>query len=604
MSSAALRLRPFRGRGPVASRLQSRAARASAAEDGFLLIEVMVSALLVGLIALATFNGFAVANRFSADQRRHSEAELLAAQSQEQLRSDPATALDTLETAPHSYTTTVNGTEFTITQEAKGVNSAGSATGCTFSESSKEHGANVLITTAVTWSLLTKAKRPAVKQASIVTPPIGSALEVDVSNGGSPPSAVSGVTAVATFVPEGSGSSNTAQGTTGTAGCVVLSGLASTSATVEIQQKANFVSTGGLLQYPTKEVTIVPNLTTQYPVTYAEGGRLKAEFTYKGSKTFEGKTVTGDTFVVTNSSIPSGYTKFAVGGTNFSYGSTSEELYKTVPGTYSETALTAAGTKYTKGDLFPFPSGWSGYAGDCPKNDIGSEAESPAPGIVVTAGETKAIKIPLSFTKANVYVGTQKATGALATTGYPAVITDFECESYEAPLHASAPSVEHTQKTNTEGHLSFPFQPFGKATLCVEANGRNYTAPFNNTNATGSTVNLYLGEITNAEKAAAREKEETKTRETAEAKETTEEAAKIVTEEAEDKKWQKEEKEGKISRSKREEKEKNYKKARETEEKTKETTRIAAEAAARTTKITAENKEISEKTVTVESGSC
>ena len=44
---------------------------------------------------------------------------VLAAQSQEQLRSEPASALDTLETNPHKYTRTVGGTIYTVTQEAK-----------------------------------------------------------------------------------------------------------------------------------------------------------------------------------------------------------------------------------------------------------------------------------------------------------------------------------------------------------------------------------------------------------------------------------------------------------------------------------------------------
>src|SRR5579884_1963535 len=79
-------------------------ARLRGDESGFLLIEVMMSALLVALIVTATFNGFDVASRVTIDQRRHSEAELLASESQEQLRSDPATALDVLETSPHSYT--------------------------------------------------------------------------------------------------------------------------------------------------------------------------------------------------------------------------------------------------------------------------------------------------------------------------------------------------------------------------------------------------------------------------------------------------------------------------------------------------------------------
>src|SRR5271165_6538171 len=81
-------------------------------QDGFLLIEVMISALLVALVVVATFNGFDLVNRTDANQRDRSEAYLLAAESQEQLRSEPASALETLAekgSSGHAYTSKVNG---------------------------------------------------------------------------------------------------------------------------------------------------------------------------------------------------------------------------------------------------------------------------------------------------------------------------------------------------------------------------------------------------------------------------------------------------------------------------------------------------------------
>jgi Tfp pilus assembly protein PilV len=629
------------------ARLRRRLAEQAADEGGFLLIEVMVSVLLTGLIAIATFNGFTAANRLTADQRRHSVAQLLAAESQEQLRSDPATALDALETEPHSYTRTLNGTVFTITQEAEAVSASGSATGCSVTATSKENGANILITSSVTWALLTKAKRPAVKEASVITPPVGSAVEVDVTNGGAPPASVAGVTARASFVPEGSAASNTATGTTSSTGCVVLSGLATTQATIEILQKNNFVSQGSLLQYPTNEITIVPNLTTQYPVVYAEGARFEAEFTYKGSSKFGAETVTGDTFVASNTaSIPAGYTNFAVGGTAFEYEG-EEETYKTVSGTYSPTAFTAAGLKYLSGGLFPFPTAWATFAGDCPKNDVNAEALGTAG--TLTPGETTKVQIPLSRTVLNIYKGTQtEKTHTLETsTNYPITIKNTECEGSETPLHASASNLRHTQ-TSSKGHLSAQFQPFGKASLCLVSGARTYTVSYNNTTAAGSEKSIYLGEVTNAEKEAARKKiesenkakreseektteskrvsEETASREAKEAVEETEKTANLKKEVEADKKYKEEESKKIISKSTRETREKEYKTKRESEEKTKETTRESEEATkrkaaekveseARTKKIaeettfntklkTEETKEISEKEVTVGTGSC
>ena len=89
-----------------------------ASDAGDTLIEVIISALLTGLIVVAVFTGFNESNKVSQDERAHNQASVLAAQSQEQLRSDPASALDTLASSPHEYTQTVGGTTYKITQSA------------------------------------------------------------------------------------------------------------------------------------------------------------------------------------------------------------------------------------------------------------------------------------------------------------------------------------------------------------------------------------------------------------------------------------------------------------------------------------------------------
>jgi Tfp pilus assembly protein PilV len=120
-------------------------------EAGFLLIEVLISALLVGLIVVATLTGFDVVNRASVSQRQHDEAIVLAAQSQEQLRSDPASALLTLMTTPHSYTQLVGGAVYTIKQAAELLPAGGSSANCSVTESKRQSGNAFRITSTVTW---------------------------------------------------------------------------------------------------------------------------------------------------------------------------------------------------------------------------------------------------------------------------------------------------------------------------------------------------------------------------------------------------------------------------------------------------------------------
>jgi len=276
------------------------------AQEGFLLVEVIVSALLVVLIVVATFNGFDVINRAQADDRAHDQAVILAAQSQEQLRTDPVTTLDALETTPHTYSQSVNGTTYEVTQEAAPSNGSANTTGCNAVETTKQTAATVQITSTVTWARLEAAKRPEVKLSSIITPPTGSGLEVDVGNAPTPTEGVPGVTAIVTFTPVNSTTPESREGTTDSAGCVVFGDIEATSATVEIQEKPGFITPNGSLKVPAKEVTLAPNLTVHDPVTYDEGGAIKADFTW------EGKSVAGKL-----GSAPSGIAALGLIATNF-----------------------------------------------------------------------------------------------------------------------------------------------------------------------------------------------------------------------------------------------------------------------------------------------
>jgi Tfp pilus assembly protein PilV len=644
------RLQPFRF-GDFARDTSALAHRHSGPEDGFLLIEVIISALLVGLIVIATLTGFDVVNRTSADQRRHNDAAVLAAQSQEQLRSDPASALNALATSPHEYTRTVNGTIYTITQEAKHVAASGQTTGCSATQSTAQTGANFQVASTVTWSLQIAAKRPAVKQASIITPPVGSALEVDVGNAPTPTAGVAGVTALVKYAPNESASQVGLQGTTNASGCLIFGGIAATTAMLEIEKKIGYVIPSGAVQVPVKEVTIAPNITTHAAVTYNQGGAIKATFTNEGKTTAQGKTVTGDTFVALNSNIGLS-PEFEVGSTRFEYELGAEELYKAAPGVYEATATTpgpaniggaTSATLYPAGDLFPFPSStWSVYAGDCTKTSVPSEAVASSPP-TVEPGKTATVQVPLSYVNLSVLTGNYAGVGhegVAASELLPVKITSTECASAPTPNNAWGTNYAHNQFLTSQGHLQSPFQPFGTSTLCVakEASNKTYTYTLKNTAAKGPEPKVYLAqksatEIATAEATAKTAKEkrvaeeataktakekrvaEEATAKTAKEKRTKEEteaaAAKTAREKKEKEereKWKSEEVAKKITKKQREEKEAAQTTARKATEKaeteakekrTKEETeattakekRVAEEAAAETAKKQREKEE-------------
>jgi hypothetical protein len=588
----------------------------------------MISALLLGLVAIATFTGLQAVNSSNANSRFHTEAEMLAEQSQEHLRTDPITALEKLAAESVSYSTAVDGTRYTVTQSAKQLNSSGVSSTCTVTERVSHAAPNYEAISAVTWHGV-QGGVP-VTESSVVTPAVGSSIEVDIENAPTPTAGVSGVTVDVKYTSPESGSTVRLDGTTGAAGCIVFTGIRATSATIEVQERQNFVTTGGALTVPPAEVSIAPNLTTPWAVAYDEGGAIKARFTYEGKPEHDGQKVTGDTFVVSNEENTAG-TKFEVGSTSFvePFESGGEEHYAVETGDYQPEALTAKGARYALGDLFPFPSAWHAYAGDCEQNEpllATGQVASPGKG-VVSPGGTREVEVPMSYVTLKLYEGTlRKHTLLTSAKAYAVKITNTSCSQANpaapTPDNATGVAYAHLQKTTSSAVLEDPFQPFGKAELCLQDGTRAEKAGYDNSTVAGSTVSVYLGEETEQEKTKARGKEE----ETAKAKRLEEEApAKTarVNEEAKQKKAAEEEATTKAAREKveaaektlkeeeptiksqresgesshrtqwaKEESERRITKAtREKDEKEQTSSREAAEAKEKATKVNRENEE-------------
>ena len=462
-------------------------------EDGFLLVEVIVSALITALIVIGTFNGFDAVNRLSVDQRAHDQAVIIATQSQEQLRSDSASTLDALEGTPHTYTTTVDGTEYKVTQEATPTYGSAETTGCSALETSRTTAANVLITSSATWPSLAATSRPVVSLSSIITTPTGSTVEVDAQNLPTPTAGVPGITALVTYLPNASTLSTTSQGTTNANGCVVFSGIPATQATVAISEKAGYVNTAGLVKYPTKTITIAPSITTHYPIDFVQGGAIEASFKYGSTA------VTGEDFVVSNTEMTA-EPKFEVGSTKFTYESTGEGRYLPAAVTPESTALTAHGPLYSSGDLFPFTGKWAVYAGDCPENLPSKYVSTILAGsTTVVAGGTAKANAPMSRVTLAVREGTSSSPGALYNKKLLVKITDTACSAYAVPNNASAADLLHEQETTTSGALTYPYQPFGAYKLVIEANGRRYTYTGTNTTEAGSSPTIYIGATSSAQ---------------------------------------------------------------------------------------------------------
>jgi type II secretory pathway pseudopilin PulG len=178
------------------------------AEGGFTIIEVVMSAVIVVLIAGGVLTGIDAAGRSSADLRHRSQAQELAHQDQERLRGMSALQLSGLN---ESRDVTVDGTEFEITSTGEFLTHTGGGTSC-----GSETADYVKVVSTVDWQPLNK--RPPVVTQSIITPPIGGTMIariIDQSEAGVP-----GVRVTA------DGPEERFSGTTDAAGCVIFAGMA------------------------------------------------------------------------------------------------------------------------------------------------------------------------------------------------------------------------------------------------------------------------------------------------------------------------------------------------------------------------------------------
>jgi Tfp pilus assembly protein PilV len=560
-------------------------------EGGFALIEVITSALLVGLIVMGTLSGFEAADSSSTNDKLQNEAAVLAAQSQDQLRSAPASALEILATSPHTYTQVADGVTFTIKQEARFVGGPEGSSGCSVTEHKSQITNALRITSTVSWER-TIGKAAPVVESSVVTPPTGSALQVDVGNAPAATAGVSGVLVVVKYTAAGSSTVSTLEATTPNAGCVVFGAIPATAATVEIPEQANYVRPNGTQYIAPEEVTLAPNTTTYHEVTYQRGSAITAEFTYKEATKYthannkgesESEEVLSDTFVVTNSDMKTP-PDYEVGSTHGEL--MASNLYQPIPGSptsqepywYQRTSTSPETTKYTDGNLFPFPESegegqWTAFAGDCLANDpktLGI-AEAPLEQHWIAPATPKTFKVPVSRLSLNVYKGTEGEVNALGSqaakdleTSHAHLVTiiDKSCAGVtQEPNNETGVSFAHTQDTTTGeakgGHLEFPFQPFGAYELCVyeETSRKTYTVTGEDLSFAGTSQNIFLKQRSTKERAESKASEEAKEKATENTRKSEEASTKAARETSEAPAKEKREKEEATEKSTREKQE-------------------------------------------------
>jgi Tfp pilus assembly protein PilE len=362
------------------SRRPSRRAVAAwlRADRGDTLIEVMVAALLVALIAGAIFVGFGTVAHIAGGQRHEAEANVLAQQDEERLRGLTITELVASTGATSqagaanygntSYPVTVDGDQYTVTSTAKFVSASTGNQSC--STNATDSADYVETASSVTWSAGTNDGRPApVVEHSLIAPHVGGGLVIQVQNG--PPNfgPVPNVT-----ISVNGASTGTLSLTTDANGCAVFAGLPGGAYTVN--WPSNYVSDDGATS---ESPIVVDGLTTTVDYQLGIPGKITANFQYK-TTTGATATATDDTFVASpQTTTPPN---------NATYG----------------TAGTYASSVSSTSSVFPLSgANYAVYAGTCTADapPVGNEAT-----VAVSPGSNPSVSVPEPAMYVDVYSGT------------------------------------------------------------------------------------------------------------------------------------------------------------------------------------------------------
>jgi len=396
-----------------------RGRRHGSGEAGFSLIEILATSLIVMLIAAGVAQGLIAGAHLSGYQRTHTQADEVAQQDQERLRGLSAKQLSALAT-PQTYTSTLDGTVYTVTSSASLLSSSGSSS-CT----STGTGAIAYYhtTSTVTWSDSNQSQQ-SVKEESVIAPPAGGTLLAQVND--QTGAGLPGVTITAT-------GPDTESATTDTSGCIYMAGLTAGSYTLGYTDTGYVDPNGNTSISSSATVSSTGTaLPASNPVTMGQAGSITATFSAQGS-------------AGTLSGQQAGYLSW--------YGAGSAQNM-TSPATTGSGSMS---TTLTASNLYPFYySGSSSYAGN----------------YQLWAGKCQQMRPPTGIDSATVNPGSaqsltvqEPALDVFVTWNGTRVAPSDVKLSYTSKSGTSCtdswyPAISAAAATATDGSLASPGQPF------------------------------------------------------------------------------------------------------------------------------------------------
>lgn len=392
-------------------------------EGGFILIEVLVSALVVLIVAAGVIRLMTATTHAAADQRVKQAAYSVAQEDQARLRS---MRLSNLNRLTEKTEVPVDGVKYTVESTGKFINnSTGNESSCSAEGSSTDY---VRIRSSVTWP----GSRNPVVMNSIVAPSNGSldpnhgTLLINVTNGQL--KGLSGVGISAT----GAG---TFSGTTDENGCANFTDLAAGNYTMTTSA-TGFVNPDGQFSPWSTTVGVVAGSSVPVSLMYDLPGTVIAKFKYRVGSTGTFLPATSDSVVAYNALMTKGAETFGT------------------PGGTRSTSVTAT-------PIFPFKEAVTVYAGSCTSN-LPEKPEGYAAVIVPSNGTVETPQMQLPALNLTVKKSGSNVNAARVT------VTDESCKS-------GSTNVKRVLTTNSSGNLTEPGLPWGTYKVCVSSGNRYKT---------------------------------------------------------------------------------------------------------------------------------
>jgi len=406
--------------------------------QGFAMIEAVVAAAVLAIVALGVLMGLDTAQRSSGREKARSVAAALTEQDQERLRSFRAVDLANYEDS-REIEVEINKVKYTVKSQVDWVRDS---TGGTQSCNNSATQADYMRITSTTESSLINTPIPPVRMSSLVAPPVGAfgtnqgTLGIQVNN-----AAGAGVQNMPVTITGAATQTNN----TNSAGCAIFSYVPVGSYTARLNSLGWVDKAGN--QNSSVGATVSQGTVNVKTMTYDEAASVDAEF---DTETLGGATVPATTTQLSaaNSGVPSGpYSPFA-----------GQRVYDPAGG--------AAGT-ITASGLFPFTDGYGLYGGGCPgadptDNDPDYYTTYPDAFVHVTKGEAApAVKVRLPSINLRVlYNGNPLNAAQTATT---------KIVVYSKGPNCSEKFTFNAPATDGNGWMLEPALPFGNYTVCAEA---------------------------------------------------------------------------------------------------------------------------------------